>query len=475
MKILFINPPYSNFEGIQESAGHMMPLSFGYLASYARARIEGLEFRILDSEALGSTYESIKNKIIDYGPNIVAITTPTPTVKHVYNISKIVKDFNNDIKVVLGGIHTTVMPERTLRECSAVDFIVVGEGEETFYYLLRALKNNADRFDNIEGLYFRHNGAIIKTPKRNFIKNLDTIPFPARDLYQLSLYRSAPTKKVSDDNATPILTSRGCPFNCIHCPSKNIWSGVIRYRSAENVVKEIEECVYKYNLKEFNFFDDTFTINKKRVIDICKKINEKELNIPWICFSRTNTIDDELVVHMKSAGCKKISFGIESGDQEILNLMQKKTTVELGRKAVETVRRHNIQVHASFMLGNVGETVASINKTINFATSLDLDNATFFITTPFPGTDLYKIASELGNITNDTPWERFAPLTKTAPILVQDNLTEEDLLVWQKKAFRKFYLRPKYILNKSRLLFSIGGIKILLEGFRVFLRILKKE
>ena len=474
MKILFINPPYTNFEGIKESAGHMMPLSFGYLAAYARKQMGNLEFNILDAEALGLTYEEVGNKIAAFDPHVVGITTPTPAVDHVYNISGIVKKYSHNTYVVLGGIHPTVMPERTLSECAAIDFIVAGEGEETFYRLLKSIDTKSMNFEHIEGLYFRNDGKIIKTAKRDFIKNLDDIPFPARDLYELELYKSAPTKKVSNEDATPILTSRGCPYNCTHCPSKNIWHKLIRYRSADNVVDEIEECVNKYGLKEFNFFDDTFTINKKRVIDICNKIKERELNIYWICFSRTNTIDDELVQHLKSAGCRKISLGLESGDQRILDLMRKKTTIEMGRKAVQAIRKYGIPVHASFMFGNVGETETSIRRTIDFAVSLDLDNATFFTTTPFPGTDLFDIAKEMGNITEDTPWSRFAPLTNTSPILVQDKLTADELVYWQKRAFRKFYLNPGYILKKLKTFASIGGAKTLLEGFRVFLRIIRK-
>jgi len=474
LKTLFINPPYTNFEGMRESGGHMPPLSFGYLAAYIREKNAGFEFKILDSEALGLNYKQILDSIIDYNPQIVAITTPTSAMKHVYKISQMAKNFNQDIYVVLGGVHATVMPERTLKECPAADFIILGEGEETFCALLLALKTKSKNFGDINGLCFNQNGKIIKKEKVNLISDLDTIPFPARDLYQLDLYCSAPTKKVSDENATPILTSRGCPLNCIHCPSRNIWKGFVRYRSAENVVREIEECIYKYNLREFNFFDDTFTINKKRAIDICNKIREKELDIYWICFSRSNTIDDELVRHMKEAGCRKISFGLESGDQEILDLMRKKTTVEMGRKAVRIVRKYGIPVHASFMLGNVGETENSIKKTISFATNLDLDNATFFITTPFPGTDLYNIAEKLGNVDESTPWENFAPLTNAPPVLVQSNLSKEALVYWQKKAFRKFYLRPRYIVRKMKSLNSIEGAKTVLEGIRILLRILKK-
>jgi radical SAM superfamily enzyme YgiQ (UPF0313 family) len=307
------------------------------------------------------------------------------------------------------------------------------------------------------------------------IQNLDILPFPARDLYNLDSYYSAPTKKVSDFKATPILTSRGCAFKCIHCPSATIWGGRVRYRSAENVIAEILECVEKYDLREFNFFDDTFTLNPQRVKEICQKIIDLKLEIAWISFSRVNTISSELVSIMKKAGCKKISFGLESGSQEILDKMRKNATLQMGREAVKIVREQNLEVHASFMLGNVGETIETIKQTIAFAKSLDLDNATFFITTPYPGTDLYEIAKQLDKEVEFLPWENFAPLTNTQPILVQKNVSAPDLIKWQKKAFVAFYIRPKYILHKLKQLNSTDAFKMIIEGLRVFLRILRKK
>jgi len=307
------------------------------------------------------------------------------------------------------------------------------------------------------------------------IENLDDLPFPARDLYDLNLYYSAVTKKVSDFKATPILTSRGCAFRCIHCPSATIWGGRVRFRSAQNVLDELEECISEYNLREFNFFDDTFTINAERIKEICRGIINRKLVIAWISFSRVNTISDELVKIMKEAGCRKISFGLESGAQEILDKMNKNATVEMGRQAVLIVRKCGLPVHASFMLGNVGETGETIKKTIDFAKSLELDNATFFITTPYPGTELYKIAGQINSALNDIPWENFAPLTYADPILVQNNLSGSELIKWQKKAFKSFYLRPKYIFYKIRQLKSVDALKMIFEGLRVFYRILTKK
>ena len=475
MKILFINPPYTNFEGIKESGGHMLPLSFGYLASYAKKEMPNLEFEVLDCEAEGLNYKLIEKRVQTAEPDVVGLTCPTPAMKHVYKISEIVKQVCPDAKVVAGGVQPTVLPERTMEEGEKIDFIITGEGEITFAELLQALRKDQKEFSNIAGLGWRKENRAIVNQRRELIKSLDTLPFPARNIFNLELYYSAPTKKVSEESATPIITSRGCPFNCIHCPSKIIWQGNIRYRSCDNVIAEIEECINRYNLREFNFFDDTFTVNRERVMEICQRIIERKLRIYWICLARVNTIDDTLVKAMKEAGCKKISFGLESGSQQILDLMRKKTTVEQGKKAIETVKKQGLETHAAFMLGNVGETVETIKDTINFAKSLPLDNATFFITSPFPGTDLYQIAQKLGNINENTKWESFAPLTVQQPILVQQNLSGKDLIYWQKRAFKEFYLRPKYIIKKLLRLRSIGGIKSLLEGIRIFSRILFKK
>ncbi|HID38876.1 MAG TPA: radical SAM protein, partial [Calditrichaeota bacterium] len=352
MKILFINPPYAAIEGLKESGGHMFPLSFAYLASYAERKISGLEFKVLDCEVEGLNYPQIEKRIQEIKPDLVGITCPTPAMKHVYKISQIAKEINPDVQVVAGGIHPTVLPKKTLEEGKTIDFVVIGEGEATFAELLQSLKSGEKNFSEISGLCWRKGEKIILNSRRRLIKNLDEIPFPARNIFNLKLYYSAPTKKVSEESATPIVTSRGCPFDCAHCPSKIIWEGFIRYRSPDNVVAEIEDCVNRYNLREFNFYDDTFTINKNRVMEICQKIIEKKLQIYWICLARVNTIDQNLVKMMKEAGCRKISFGLESGNQKILDLMGKKATVEQGKKAVETVKKQGLAVHASFMLGN---------------------------------------------------------------------------------------------------------------------------
>lgn len=474
MKILLINPPYTNFEGMKESGGHMMPLGLAYLASYLRERIK-CKIAILDAEVVGLNYEQIKESIKKENPDLIGITAPTPPMKHVFKIAEIVKkQINSKAIIVVGGSHPTALPKQTIKN-SFIDFAVIGEGEQTFYELVKAIKEKRQDFHKINGLYFKQDNKIVSTSPRKLISNLDKIPLPARDLFNLKIYYSASTKKVSSDPAGPILTSRGCAFNCIHCISRKIWKGTPRFRSIENIIKELEECVYKFGIKEINIYDDTFTLNQERAMKICDEIIKRKLNISWIAFSRVNTISEKLAKKMYEAGCKKISFGLESGSQKILDLMRKQTTVEIARKVVKKVAKQGILVHASFMFGNLGETEETIRQTIKFAKSLPLDNATFFITSPFPGTDLYEIAKKQGFITKNTKWEQFAPLTNTPPVLVQKNISKQRLVYWQKRAFREFYLRPKYVFRKIRQLNSLDALKAILEGLRVFYRIITKK
>lgn len=473
MKILLINPPYINFSGIKESGGHTLPLNLAYLAGYAR-KYANCQFAILDAENFGLSYEQIKEKIEEASPNIVGITCPSPSFNHVKEIARIAKGINPEIKVVLGGPHPTAFP-REVAGLENIDFVVRGEGESTFTELIKALQSRQPSFQQIPGLAFKAGGQVLLTAERSLIENLDEIPFPARDLFDLSVYDSAVTKKVSRFKSTSIITSRGCPYDCIHCISKLVWRRQVRYRSLGNIMAEMEECVKRFGIGETNFYDDTFTIDKKRVIQICRAMRERKLNLSWICFGRVNTIDRELVEEMKLAGCKKVSFGLESGSQRILDLMRKNATIEMARQAVEIVDQAGLNIHASFMLGNVGETAATVRETINFAKSLPLDNATFFITAPFPGTDLYKIALAGGYINEQTHWEDFAPITKSAPVLVQGNLSQAELISWQKKAFREFYLRSKYIFRKLSKITSWTDFKIILIGLGIFFRVQKKK
>jgi len=474
MKILLINPPYTNFEGIKESGGHSMPLNLAYLAAYLRERIK-CEIVILDAEVRGLGYDQIKQIVCAKNPDLVGITCPTPTMNHVLKITQIIKtEIDNKIITVVGGIHPTVFPKETIQN-PYIDFLVAGEGEITFYELVDAILKKPNNFSEIKGLFYKRENKIIANQARPLIANLDMIPFPARDLFDLDLYYPAVTKRVAKGRAGAILTSRGCAFFCAHCISQKMWGRNVRFRSTNNVITEIEECITKYKFRELNVWDDTFTLNQKRAAEICDLIISKKINLAWLAMSRANTLSESLVVKMKLAGCKQISFGLESGSQKILDLMKKNATLEMGRNAVNIVSRNELITHSSFMLGNIGETEETIKETIAYAKSLPLDNATFFITSPYPGTALYDVAINEGFISKNTKWEEFAPLTNAPPILVQRNVPADKLIYWQKRGFREFYFRPSLIWRKIKHINSIEFIKVLLEGVRILFRILGKK
>jgi len=253
MKILLINPPYTNFEGMRKSAGNTMPLNLAYLAAYLKSKI-ACDIKIMDSEAESMGYKEVEEEIKEYSPDLVGITTLTPPMKHVIKITQITKKINPKCKVALGGVHPTAFPEMTLKETGA-DFAVMGEGEITLYEIVKSMSDNSIKTEDIGGICWKkENGNIIKNKSREYIENLDELPFPERGLFDLNKYYSAPTKKVSDEPmATPILTSRGCAFKCVHCISNLLWSRRVRFRSSDNVVKEIEEIVIKGN--EFTIFN----------------------------------------------------------------------------------------------------------------------------------------------------------------------------------------------------------------------------
>lgn len=447
-------------------------MNLAYIAGYTRKHIN-CEISILDAETFGLNYEDIEKRIKKIKPDVIGISSPTPAFNHVVEITKIIKEIDCKIIVIVGGPHPTAFQKETAG-IESIDFAVKGEGEITFAELVEAISSGRKSYGSINGIAYKDTGNIVVTPERELINNIDDIPFPARDLFDLDSYYQAPTKKVSNYKSTSLMTARGCPYDCIHCISKLIWKRRIRYRDVVSIVDEIEECINLYNIREFNFYDDTFTLNKKRVIKVCREIRKRELNIAWVCFGRVNIIDREMVKEMKKAGCRKISFGLESGSQKILDIMRKNTTLEMGRKAVSIVDEAGLDVHASFMFGNIEETKETIRKTIDYAKSLKIDNATFFITAPFPGTDLYTIAREKGYIGDDVNWEHFAPITKSKPVLIQDNLSQEELIEWQKRAFKEFYLRPVYLIRKLSKISSLDDIKMLVEGLGVFFRLQKK-
>jgi radical SAM superfamily enzyme YgiQ (UPF0313 family) len=461
LKTILINPKHAEW-------ARTLPLGIAYIASVLEK--SGLPIDIIDMNVQRMDLTGLKVELGKREANIVGITSTTPQIRLSWEITKLAKQINPNCKVVLGGVHPTALPEESL-STPYVDFVVRGEGEVTFLDLIRALGGNGN-LKNVKGLSFKTGGEIIHNPSRPFISNLDSIPFPARHLFPFPEAYKSPMleRKLFAD----IMTSRGCPGTCIFC-NKSIFGHTFRARSPENVVDEIEFLVGKYGVGEIHIADDTFTFDIERAMRICDLIIERKLDIAWSCSNgiRVDCVNRELLRRMKRAGCYRVSFGVESGSDEILKRIGKGITLQQARSACDMANDVGLTTIAFFMLGNYGENSETMERTIAFAKSLNVDYAQFTITTPFPGTALYKLIEKHGKIlTKD--WERYGIYAE--PLFETEDLTQELVAKMYRKAYREFYFRPTYILRRAKNIKSLRDLKVAINGFlEIFKRLVIKS
>jgi len=472
MKVLFINPPFSKYDGVEGHGGRVAPLNLGYLAAYLRQQKPATEINILDCEALALSYEQVHDYLKNHRPDIAAITIVTPAYDSVLAVTQIIKEVNPICQVVVGGPHPTALPNEVLMEKN-IDFAVIGEGEITFLELVEELESDKN-FGRIKGLAFKGtNGEIFINSPRPLIENLDVLPFPAKDMLPVDAYFLPPTKRITGGASTNIVTSRGCPFRCTFCMAKTAWGRKTRFRSVKNVVDEIEEDFKKYKHVDFTFHDELFTASRQRVLDFCQELLRRQLHVKWFCQARCGSIDEEMAKIMKKAGCEMIGFGFESGDEQILKSMKKDNSLEKAKESAKICQKTGIRIYGSFILGYPGETKASIKKTVFLAKELDCDTAAFFIAVPCPGTELFKLALEKGYIKKPIDWKTFAPLSKGVPPMEIPTMSKKELMKAKRWAYRSFYLRPRYIFKKLKAVKNLNDFKTLLQGFKIFKQLAK--
>jgi radical SAM superfamily enzyme YgiQ (UPF0313 family) len=469
-RVLLVNPICSPIYGPgAKSEGVTMPLGMAYIASYLRKN--NVESFIIDAEAESLSWTQLKERIRTINPHIIGIYSTTPTIYLVHKTAEIAKSIDKSIKVVLGGPHATVMPEDCLKN-THTDFCIIGEGEYTFLELVKGLKKGKS-LNKINGIAFKKGTKVIKNNPGELIQDLDSLPFPARDLLKLNKYVCPTTKalvlgKGYGGEYTDIITSRGCPYRCTYCSSQVTFGHRIRYRSPESVIAEIEEVIKNYGIKTFNILDDTFTADKNRIIKICDLIIKRKLKIQWICQSRVNLLSRKIAVAMKKAGCKLIAFGIESGNQQILNNIKKGITLEQAKNAVKICKDVGLATLCAFMVGNPGETRKTAIQTIKFAIKLNPTFANFFITTPYPGTELYEWAKSKGLI-KASEWSKYIVIPSGLPPVTLSSLSKKELKYFNKLAYKKFYLRPRYVFARIFELNSFEALKQALRGFKTLL------
>jgi anaerobic magnesium-protoporphyrin IX monomethyl ester cyclase len=392
MRALLINPYYP----ISETPSP--PLGLAYLAGALEQA--GVEVKILDYVVYPYRRHALESVLKGFKPHVAGATAVSMTVDHARQVLSDVKTTDPEILTVMGGPHVTFCAQETLETFADLDAVVIGEGEETFVELLRALESTRN-FDTVNGMAYRAGSKIMTTPKRKRIKNLDALPFPARHLLPLGRYRAL-------GMPISITTSRGCPYKCIFCVGRKMGGVKVRYHSAERVATELQYLA-DLNFHQINIADDLFTANTNHCLAVCEEILKRKLEINWTSFARVDTVSEKLLSKMKAAGCTAVSFGIESADPTILNTIQKGITVEQVRNAIHICRQVGISSYASFVLGLPGETPQTIKETTNFAANLQQEGLAygFHILTPFPGTEVRTQSDRLGIRILTDDWSRY--------------------------------------------------------------------
>jgi radical SAM superfamily enzyme YgiQ (UPF0313 family) len=417
MKVLLLNAPPAKTMGV---VGFIYPpLGILYLASYARQNMKGLELKAIDGYQ--EEFTKIPAMIKEFKPDVLGVSFTTQAATGAYSIIEHIRRELPDTFIVSGGPHPTLLPAEVL-ERSKTDVVVVGEGEETFLELLKALKENGD-VDNIAGTVVRGNGTIKFNSLRPLIKDLDVIPFPARDLLDMRRYPGYHYKKRKTD--TSLISGRGCPFDCVFC-SNPVWKQQkpwYRLRSPRNVADEMEHLMKDYGIHEFYDETDEFNGNIQWAKSVCDEIIHRKLDISWKAQMRADNVDDELALKMVAAGCWLGFFGVESGNDFTLEGIGKKLTVDDIRRSLGTLKRARMKTFALLMAFNVWEengklrfeTKKDTMNTLNFAKELvregNVDLISWSLTTPFPGSKLYDIALKHGLLPEERKgkWELWDP------------------------------------------------------------------
>ena len=385
MDVLLVNAPLKKRS---KHARFNPPLGLAYIASVLIDN--GYDVSAIDFNISGFNPVRLKQILEREAPCIIGISTHTKTYSNGLRIAEIAKQLNPEVIVVFGGPHATVMYEEVVGEGS-VDVVVRGEGEYTMLELVDCFIRNKGSLAEVKGIAYKEDGIVKTTPERPFIENPDKLPFPARQLFPLYLYQSP---------GTVLMSRGGCPFNCRFCAVNNIWKGGRRFRSPENVVKEILYIFNNFQPDEIIFVDDTFTLNREQVIRLCSLLKQISKSFPWhwLCATRVDLIDRELLQKMYEAGCSSITFGVEAGSQEILDSICKGITLEQVRNAVAMTIDIGMETNCAFMFPHPGDTEETIVVQKRFMKELLNMGAKVNInaTVPYPGTYYYEHADELG-------------------------------------------------------------------------------
>lgn len=470
---LLISPPmfYGNEGNIwQQISSNFPPLGLASIASYVRSR--GFSVRIIDCNIFSPTVDQFekyfKEEYADKYSEIecIGFTATTIMIKKSYQIAQICKRYYPNARIVFGGVHTTFLPKEIL-EHDFIDIAVLGEGELTMEEIL-----SRKPLSEIKGIAY----AVYASGKRDFVFNearprildLNQLPMPAFDLLPISSYRPA-KGSYKRMPAMSMVTSRGCPGQCTFC-AKTLGNRVV-FLSAEKIFEQIEFLIANYGIKQILFYDDTFTVNKANVIKLCELLIDNKTDLTWTCFARVDFVDLEMLEKMKLAGCHQIMYGVENVDETVLKNINKRINMDQVEKAVKATKKAKIECRLAFMVGNPGDNQETLERNIRFVNKINPDLLIVNVTTPFPGTEMFRWADEKGLLLS-YDWDDY-DLEKS--VMRLENLTAEEIKGFYRQMYRRFYFRPSYVIRKLLSLRSWEDIKVILDGFLALLSFSRKK
>ncbi len=498
MKVFLINPPAPDGIKVVREGRCMQrkgawtavwsPLSLALCAAVLEQ--DGVEVKLFDCIVKGTSPEQLMLQIAEFKPDLVVLNTSTPSIESDLKMTSIIKQACPEAKTAIMGIHPTALPDECFRACSRgmtsaegrtfaggstsgrdagydLDYIIRGEPEFTLQELCQTIDSGkkaviqadlqatdvqlllkraslaevaplSERLPRVQGLSFYEEGRVTHNPPRPWL-DMDSLPFPAWHLIDTSDY-------IMPFHNVPFLlvaTSRGCPYPCTFCADSTYYGKLLRKRSPQKLVDELVWLKEKFNVHEFLFWSESFTLDTKFVMAVCDEIIRRGLQISWVCNSRVDHVSLEMLMAIKKAGCWMIGYGIESASQSVLDSVKKGTTVQQTRKAVQLSHQAGLEVSGHCIIGLPADTPQTIKQTIEFTIELDLDFVQFYCAVPFPGSEMYEQACH-NHWINTTDWSRFE---QNFSILDYPHLSAKEIMNLRRLSYRKFYLRPRMIFK----------------------------
>lgn len=462
-KIFIIYPPSGKINREERCQQHfkdylrlmnLPPVDLLYLAAIAEKA--GYIVKIKDYGISNQKIEDFIADLKEFIPDYLLFDVSLPSIESDLSLCTVTKQFSPSTKIIAKGFSFGYDSKDLMSRFPELDYAIKGEPELTLEDFL-----SNENIESIDGLIWRKNSEIIENKDRNLLDDLDYLPFPARHLIDNSKY------KRPDDNKslTVIRVEKGCPYSCFFCMVESISGKTPRYRTPDNIIKEINECVEKYKIHNFIFWADLFIFNKEWVKSLCNKILESKLKISWSATTRANTIDFELAKLMKKSGCKYICMGIESGNQNILDKMNKQIEIEQVKKSHKILKKAGLKTLTHYIIGLPWETEKTINDTIKFSVELNSDFASFNIAMPFPKTKYYDYAVKEGLLEScSSSYNEMYSESYYLPAINTNHLDKSEILKLYKKALKNFYLRPSHILKTT---LNCSSLSVICSYFKI--------